>query len=269
MPPKPGWFKQTNHSVLFQTDSLSFCSTCILRRGCMVENREAGWLMIVLRFPSGALKNSPVANSVTKDSKISDFKTRTIYYFSWVSGLAGLIHTSVQLVSQMKTAWFGMAMFGIDEISPVGLSHEHTPHVSLAGRSRHVLRLAYICSQDIHRETRGQRNAKILCKASISVRFATVLSHWPKEVTRFSPESQNRSYRVTGRPLIGAINTANLPQTPNMHIPHWKTKSLPYNDQDLLVQKPVYCEKKFICSCCTFRKLIGFHGGWLGASWEK
>ena len=46
----------------------------------MVENREAGWLMIVLRFPSGALKNSPVANSVTKDSKISDFKTRTIYY---------------------------------------------------------------------------------------------------------------------------------------------------------------------------------------------
>lgn len=45
----------------------------------MGENREAGWLIVVLRFPSGALKNSalaldqlPMANTVTKDPKITD-----------------------------------------------------------------------------------------------------------------------------------------------------------------------------------------------------
>lgn len=117
----------------------------------MGENREAGWLIVVLRFPSGALKNSalaldqlPMANSVTKDPKISDFKVRTIYYFPGVCELAGLIHTSVQLVSQMKTAWFGMAAFGIAEISPVGLSHALAPctcPTCLPGR------LAQACSQ--------------------------------------------------------------------------------------------------------------------------
>lgn len=54
----------------------------------MGESREAGWLIVVLRFPSGALKTSalaldqlPMANPVTKDPQISDSQTGTIYYF--------------------------------------------------------------------------------------------------------------------------------------------------------------------------------------------
>lgn len=70
-----------------------------------------------------------------------------------------------------------------------------------------------------------------------------------------------------GKPLIEAFNATDLPQDRNMHIPHCKSK--PYHNQDSLSEKPVYCEMKFICCCCTFRKLPGFHRGQLGASWER
>lgn len=53
------------------------------------------------------------------------------------------------------------------------------------------------------------------------------LSHWPKEDTWFSPESQrNWSYKATGKPQIEAINATNPPQAPNMRVPCYKTKVL-------------------------------------------
>lgn len=70
-----------------------------------------------------------------------------------------------------------------------------------------------------------------------------------------------------GKPLIGAFNATDLPQDPNMHIPHCKSK--PSHNQDALSQKPVYCEMKFIHCCRIFRELPGFHHAELGASWER
>jgi hypothetical protein len=52
-----GYFRPSNDSVFFQTGSSQFCSTLILRRGCLGKNGEIGLLTDALKPSSVALKN--------------------------------------------------------------------------------------------------------------------------------------------------------------------------------------------------------------------
>lgn len=228
----------------------------------MGKSREVGWLIVVLRFPSDALKNSalaldplPMANPVTKDPKLVTFKQEPFIISHESVGQLGSFTYLFSCESNEDCLVLGRPPLG-QLRSPCGLVTCTHP-TCLPGR------LARACSQaSLHifpgqsQRNQAHGNAQTCCEVSVSVQFAAV--PLAKKDTWFSPESQrNWSYKATGRPQIEAINATNPPQNPNMY--SMLQNQTPPRDQDLLALKPVYSGKKFICSHCTSRKLLGFH----------
>lgn len=115
-------------------------------------------------------------------------------------GLVGPIHASVQLVSQMKTAWAGVATAGHAEVSSMGLSHAHVPHMPLACWLRHGLRLRCLrYTHDNHGGTREEAEVlKHFVIPLLSVRFVMVPR--AKESHMVRPRvTVDTAYRVTGQ----------------------------------------------------------------------
>lgn len=174
-------------------------------------------------------------------------------------GIAGLIHASVQLMGQKKATWTGVAMPGTAEFSSLDLSHVHMSHTCPWSVSSGVVSdwPAHILRIITEKQERKQKRSNILWYL-YKCQFVTV---------PLAKESHMIQLRVTVDGGLQVIGKRDI---------HWSITVpkcaygtlLNYTLQWSGSQKQVYCGKKILCCCSTFGKWLGFHRGWLRASWD-
>lgn len=179
-------------------------------------------------------------------------------------GIAGLIHASVQLMSQKKATWTGVATTGIAEFSSLDLSHVHMSHICPWHASSGVVS---DWPAHIFRIITGKQGRKEKCSNILSYlykcQFLIVPLAKESHMVQLSV-TVDGGLQVTGKRYSLGLLMQLVYHSPKMCLWHLLNCTLQWSAS----QKQVYHGKKFLCCCSTFGKWPVFHCGWLRASWD-